>query len=665
MPKYILLILSFFFYISLLSQEKKVTVNYITESIVLDASLDEQAWNDAVPATNFWQYFPTDSVQARNQTEIKFLVGDSKLYVGIKVFSIGKNYIIPSLRRDFRARGSDNITLLFDTFNDGMNAFMFSVNPAGVRREALVYGGGKDLSGFTTSWDSKWEGETKIYDGYYISEWAIPLSAFKFKEGELQWRFNAYMFDTQDNEQTTWINIPQNQWIFNLSYMGNMEFEKPLPNSKSPISLIPYVNGYYGNDFESNIDELELDVGGDAKFTLGNSLNLDLTFNPDFSQVEVDQQITNLTRFEVGLPERRQFFIENSDLFTDFGNSREANPFFSRRIGIATDTSDTSIQNDIVGGVRLSGKLTKDFRVGLLNIQTKKDQANEIGANNNTVLALQHRIFNRSHIGLLFINRQNTSDEGYIPPDEEYNRVVGIDINMSNNDNSWTGKVYGHRSFTPMLESNDYSAGGKLQFSNKNWRIRGSGFFVGENFNSDLGFIPRNDILKVNPQIEYLLFPKKGIVNQHNFRITPEVIWKPELGFQLADYNIEAEWEGEMKNTSSVEVSVSNRYTYLYEEFDPSGSDGTPLPTHGRRIVATRSGSENGQDVRLDHQRAQERQRGARRRFDVLRSGCVEGRRGKPRGLLQLRYRYGALCRHGDGRKSSAGSRIERRRNTH
>jgi len=251
------------------------------------------------------------------------------------------------------------------------------------------------------------------------------MSAFKFKEGETRWRFNSYQFDTQGNERNTWIQIPQNQFIFNLAYMGDMVFEKPLAGSKSPISIVPYINVLAGQDFEEEDTFSEFKVGGDAKFTIGNSLNLDVTLNPDFSQVEVDQQVTNLTRFEVNLPERRQFFIENSDLFADFGNSRDANPFFSRRIGIATDTSDTSIQNDIIAGVRLSGKLNNNFRVGLLNMQTSDDTKNEIGGNNNTVLALQHKLFSRSNLSFVFINRQNTSNEAFIASEDEYNRVVG------------------------------------------------------------------------------------------------------------------------------------------------------------------------------------------------------------------------------------------------
>ena len=565
------------FSLNAIAQNKKVNVSYITEEIKLDAVLNEASWYKKKPATDFWQYFPTDTLQAINQTEITMLFDDHNLYLGIKVYSSGNNYIIPSLKRDFRAGGSDNITLLFDTYNDGSNAFLFGTNPDGVMREALVSGGGKELRGFTSSWDTKWESVTKQYDDYYISEWAIPMSAFKYKEGETHWRFNSYMFDTQSNERTTWNQIPQNQFIFNLAFMGDMVFEKPLGKSKTPISIIPYINTIAVNDYEENKEFFELKAGGDAKISISNSLNLDITVNPDFSQVEADQVVTNLTRFEVNLPEKRQFFIENSDLFADFGNSLDANPFFSRRIGIAKDTTDTYIENDIIGGVRLSGKINTNFRVGLLNIQTKNDSENEIGGNNNTVLALQQKVFSRSNVSFLFINRQDTSNKDFIIAEEKYNRVVGIDYNLANIDNSWNGKFYAHKSFTPNLDSKNYSTGTRLDYSSKKWRFRASGLYIGGNFKSDLGFIRRTDIFKIDPKAEYLLFPKQGKINRHNFNVVPIIVWKPELNFQLADYTIISSWNAEFNNTSRISVSIFNRYIYLFEEFDPSFSDGLAL----------------------------------------------------------------------------------------
>ena len=262
----------------------------------------------------------------------------------------------------------------------------------------MLSGGGTDLRGFNLAWDTKWICKTQILDDAYVAEIAIPLTAFKFREGETKWRFNSYQFDTQDNEQNTWMNIPQNQYIFSLAYMGEMIFEKPLGKSRAPIAIIPYVNTFSGKDFENSTSINDVKFGGDAKFAIGNSMNLDVTINPDFSQVEVDQQTTNLTRFEISLPERRQFFIENSDLFGDFGSSRDGNPFFSRRIGIAKNKNDESIENGIIAGARLSGKLNNNLRLGILSVQTEEDLANEIPSTNNSVVAVQQKLFSRSNI---------------------------------------------------------------------------------------------------------------------------------------------------------------------------------------------------------------------------------------------------------------------------
>ncbi len=571
-----LAILWLFFYISGYSQvaKKTVFVKYINEEIKIDAVLDETAWSLAEPATNFFQYFPSDTVQAVNQTEIRFLFDDKNLYVGIKVNAKGRDYIVPSLRRDFRAGGSDNITLMFDTFNDGTNAFIFGSNPYGVRREILLSGGGNDLRGFVEAWDAKWYGESKIHDDHYILEWKIPLFSFKYREGETKWRFNSYQFDTQDNERNTWINIPQNQFIFNLAYMGDMIFEKPLGKSKSPIFLIPYVNGLAGRDYESKESNGNFTFGGDAKMTIANSLNLDLTINPDFSQVEVDQQVTNLTRFEIGLPERRQFFIENSDLFGDFGDSRDANPFFSRRIGIAKDIDDNNIENRIIAGARLSGKLNENLRLGILNMQTDEDQANEIPTVNNAVISLQQKVFSRSNISLLFINKQATKDYEFLAEEDRYNRLIGIDYRLASKDNSWSGKYFFHKSFSPGVSGNDFSAGFRTEYNQRRFGIRLSGVFVADDFRSDLGFIRRTDIFKINPRIEWKFWPQNKTIQRHTFSVIPIFIWRPELGYENSDYTVISRWGANFKDNSELKLEMFNRFTRLYDPFDPTGMDG-------------------------------------------------------------------------------------------
>ena len=230
-----------------------------------------------------------------------------------------------------------------------------------------------------------------------------------------------------------------------------------------------------------------MDAGTDVKIAISTSLNLDLTINPNFAQVEVDEQVTNLDRFELFFPERRQFFLENSDLFAKFGYNK-VRPFFSRRIGL---------ESPIIAGARLSGKLNQDWRLGLMNISTAKEDSISLPAQNYTVAALQRRVFARSNIAAIFINRQaiNFDDMTFENTDQErheYNRLIGIDYNLASANNLWTGKFILHKSFTPRVSGgNDYAHGVKLNYSSQTFEAEWNHELVGEDFNAEVGFIPR------------------------------------------------------------------------------------------------------------------------------------------------------------------------------
>jgi len=556
------------------TQKKSFTVKFSTDKISVDGVMNEPIWEIAESAGEFQQYFPSDDVPAEHQTDIRMVTDGKTLFIGVKVYTPGSDYVIPSLERDFRAGGNDNISFIFDTFNDGTNAFLFGINPLGVRREVLISGGGQDLRGFTTSWDVKWKGESKIYEGYYISELAIPLTSLKFSEGETKWRFQSYRFDMQSNERSNWFLIPQNQSVINLAFMGDMYFEKPLGRSRTPLALIPYVNTISEKDFDINQNNTKLKVGGDAKVAIGNGMNLDVTVNPDFSNVEVDAIFTNLTRFEVSLPERRQFFIDNNDLFGSFGGSRDANPFFSRRIGIATDSAGNSVENGILGGMRLSGKLNNNLRLGVLNIQTEKDENQEIASNNNMMIALQQKVFSRSNIGMFFINRQSFGNEDYITQEDKYNRVIGIDYNLASANNVWSGKFYTHKSFQPGDNEGNISAGAFLGRNSRFWNVFTDFVYLDNDFRSDLGFIRRTDIIKSATSVQRLFWPKKGAINNHGLQIFPIIIWRPGLDYKKTDQEIRASYNFEMKNFTQFGVEYNNQFIFLTNSFDPTSTEG-------------------------------------------------------------------------------------------
>ena len=556
---------------------KDINIDKISEEIKLDGVLDEIAWQNAdIFAKDFHQYFPTDTILAEKQTTIRMAFDDTNLYVAIECFTEGNNYVIPTLRRDFRAGGNDNITLLIDPFNDGINAFMFGTNPAGVQREGLISSGGTSLRGFSTSWDNKWKCETKIYANKYIVEMSIPFSTLRFNKSSKHWRFNAYRFDMQTNERSTWVNIPRNQWIFNLGYMGNMYFSEEINATGSKFSLIPFGITSYSKNVEDGEDaEYSYNFGGDAKISVTSGLNLDLTINPDFSQVEVDQQVTNLSRFEISFPERRQFFLENADLFSSFG-FRSINPFFSRRIGIVTDTTtDENIQNTIYGGLRLSGKLNQDWRVGLLSMVTKKDERAAQPDLNYSVATVQRRIGTRSNVGLIFVNRQsiNGSENDAI---DEYNRVIGIDYNLATSNNLWAGKTFFHKSFSVENQDKSFAHGFNLNYNVRDFLIDWSHVYVGEGYDAQVGFVRRTNYYRINPEFQYFFYPSESIVNRSSINFEFAQIWMPGNGRTDQDIRIGSEFE--FTNNSRMEFSLNRQYIYLFDDFDPTGTDSQQLP---------------------------------------------------------------------------------------
>ena len=557
---------------------------FIDSDINVDGIADESEWDKAKFNSEFWQYFPLDSIKAPDQTKFKILYNNENLYVLIVSDFQDNKYVVSSLKRDWSSRNNDSMTLVLDTFNDATNAFLFGISAEGVRREGLISNGGNSSNrgrDFSFSWDVKWEGEVSTNKNILIAELKIPLSSLRYDDKSAKWRINIYKTDIGRNVVSSWANIPRNLSRASLAFMGNLNFEKPLGKSKTPIFLIPYTSGLTGNNFEDQKGISSFGLGGDAKLSVGSGMVLDLTYNPDFSQVEVDDQIINLTRFEVRLPEKRQFFLQNSDLFSSFGNSYSAQPFFSRRIGVAKDLDGNTIQNKIIVGARLSGKINKNLRLGFLNMITDSDPENEISSNNNSVIALQQKMFSRSFLGLIFINREKLEEDEIENDQAEFNRVLGIDYNLQSKNSKWVGKIWYHKSYESKNVKNNFSNGLWLNYNSRKNNLFLSSRQISDEFSSDLGFIRRTGIKSHFIKYGHRLWIDSKRIRSIELSQQLYFVDTPNLSNLITDRNYETQGVISFTNQSKFELTYNRRYTFLLDDFDPVGGENSiPLPSN-------------------------------------------------------------------------------------
>ncbi|MEY2587312.1 MAG: hypothetical protein RLY11_1161 [Bacteroidota bacterium] len=578
-----------------------------TDPIKIDGVISESTWADAQKAGKFIQNFPTDTMTSSSGQEVMVSYDDRFLYIAAKIYNTVKNqhYVTPSLKRDYRGEANDAFVVTIDPFMDQMNAFSFGVNPYGVQREGLIVNGGVVSEDLSLSWDNKWFSEAKIQEDYWTAEIAIPLNTIRFRSGTNKWLINFYRIDSHNAERSSWSRIPNQYRPISLAYSKPIIFETPIEKKGRNISVIPYlspgsirkpISGTDKYNVNSNVS-----FGGDAKIGIGSSLNLDLTFNPDFSQVEVDNQVTNLDRFEILFPEKRQFFLENGDLFANFGIDG-ARPFFSRRIGVTRDQSTgQNVQNKIDAGFRLSGKINDRLRMGLLDMKSAAIPSINEPAYNFSVLSLQQRVFARSNLGFIFTNKDAIGVK-------DFNRVTGLDYNLASKNNVWNGKFFYMKSFDP-IKRNDNAAFGSAMFYNKRFfESRQSLYYIGKNFNPEVGYLRRAGFFRFAGYFSPKYYPKKGSINNWGPMFDYDFTVFPKLG--VTDYDINLLYNVQYKNYVTLMLRFRKDYTKLTSDFDPTNSGGVKLKantaynyysficslsTDQRKKLAAKLGSRSGQ----------------------------------------------------------------------
>jgi hypothetical protein len=575
--------------------EEGMQIRRATSTVELDGVIDEDFWATADIATDFTVNFPVDTGMANARTEIRMAYDQKYLYVSAVCYQKQEEYTIQSLRRDFGPGTSDALNVLIGPFKDGLNGFLFSVNPYNVQREALIDNGGN----LSYEWDNVWKSAVKNEPDKWTVEMAIPFKTLRYKvaQGTNSWDFNFLRTRLKPWEVSTWKRVPQQYPPNNLAFCGTVTWTDNPPNNGVGVSIIPYVSGRYSRTNVRN-DELKITdrtnkfgggVGGDVKIGVTPSLNLDLTINPDFSQVEVDRQVANVSRFQLFFPERRQFFLENRDLFSMFGfpNTR---PFFSRQIGLADtslDRSQTYAPVPILFGARLSGKLNDKWRIGLLNMQTRRldiSANNVIPAANFTVATAQRKLFKRSALSAILADKTQFLKQLDAAQQERYepwNRVGGLEFNFFSEDNRWEAESFYHRSFSPDPDKRGASMAQFIGYDVRKYAIRAGFQRSDTSYTADIGFVPRPGVQGIFTGFDYRWYPAQPVFNTVSLSYNGDIT--TDLHSKVTDSDLNLGLNIGLKDQSSFTLGVYTIFTKLFEPFDPTNTDQTPLPSGNYR----------------------------------------------------------------------------------
>jgi len=560
-------------------QEYQIHIKKARGPIKLDGELDEKDWTDAETSSPFWRKYPSDNVLPKRQTEVRITYNDQFIYFGFIVHDSGTQ-VVQSLKRDGGHELNDAVGIVLDPINQRTNGFFFVVNAFNTQTDDQLNGTSNDL---TLSWDNKWYSATKRYPDKWVAEIAIPFKTIRYTSDKTLWGINFLRSDLKTNEYSTWTKMPTNFRAFDLGYTGSLIWDAPPPSAGSNIAFIPYITGgITGNKEENEPTKATGNAGFDAKVALSSALNLDLTVNPDFSQIEVDKQVTNLTRFNIFFPERRTFFLENADLFAEYGIP-PIRPFYSRRIGL--DDNGNTIP--ILFGARLSGNIARRTRIGIMNMET--GSKNGFAGQNYSAISVSQSVMKRSVVRAYFLNQESflSEDEKKINPLKKYGRNAGTDFNYSNLDGTVSAWAAFHQSFKPGIKSDNLYLDGGFSYSTRKVGLTVDVSEVGTNYYTDMGYIERilnydaarDTSIRVGfkhlyTQLNYRIIPASGTGIRQTLGFTNYYVIFPDNKFnemtQDFIYNME------FRNTSTVTLSGTRDDVQLL--YPISFTDKAPLP---------------------------------------------------------------------------------------
>lgn len=570
-----------------IAQEKEYKPVQIGIPVLVDGELSEPVWKEIRKTGDFLMNFPrSDKPSDKSvQTEVQVAYDNNNLYISATCFTSNPNSVFTLKRDNPLFWNGDVFGVVLDPLNTKNSGYIFGVNPKSVQADATL--GNRNilketdlLGAINYSWNSQWQAAVKIYEDKWTLEMAIPFRVLRYSN-KGNWGINFFRRDVSTNSYHTWSFVPVEYQEMNLDNLGNLVWPSVLRAKKRIGAISPYVLGKYEKDFESENSQSNLGVkaGLDGKIAITQGIDFDITLNSDFSQVEVDQQVTNLSTVNIRFPEQRLFFQENSDLFDNFGIP-PMQPFYSRRIGLDEDGNTLPI----IFGARLSGAINKDLRISLMNVLT--DQSSVANGINYTSLAAHHRIFGKVFLKGYFHNLQDVKVAG--KRKKEFNRLGGLEMDFRSTDGKWRSSLGYGLSINPDIEGKNGFYKTELGYNDRNISFFTNVAGVGNEYINEIGFIPRmfhrdaeNDTIYRRgfdhffTTMGYNIYPKEKNINSHRIGVRNVYsITKDGTTFRnewIPSYRLS--W----KNSSELNFSYSFLQPRLLYPF--AFTDSEPLPS--------------------------------------------------------------------------------------
>jgi hypothetical protein len=482
--------------------QKQVRAVRVATPPVIDGRLDDAVWQQAEPITDFHQIRPGNQTEPSERTEVYVLYDDDAMYIAARMYDSEPHLIAAPVIRHGQGMGSDDrLVVILDPFNTQRTGYRFETNLNAARHEALY----TSVNSFQIEWNTIWDTATSVDGNSWIAELEIPFKSLPFDPSIDTWGFNFGRGIRRRGEEMAWVSYNR---TYNPSISGLVTGLEGMDQGVG-LDLVPSFSTSRSKNFTLNTNDSQTDPSLDAFYRLTPSLNAALTINTDFSATEVDNRQVNLTRFNLFFPEKRDFFLNDSDLFQfgsiggGFGNSAEsraarenARPYFSRKLGL----SQTGAPVDIEYGGRISGRVGR-WNIGTLAI--KQDEFGAVDSSNLFIGRVSANVLAESSVGMIFTDGDPTSNRD--------NSVYGLDFRYQNTrlagGQTIEADAWFQRSDTPGLTGDDQAWGLALRSPNNSGLRGGVGFKqVQANFNPAMGYINRANIQDYTAEVGYTHF---------------------------------------------------------------------------------------------------------------------------------------------------------------